>query len=258
MVQHTLNSICREWLIERGESNMNRLARIYQIAVSGLRELNMDSAGVPSVAILEANANDSINLPVDYINFTRIAIVDFNGNLQSLGQNDNIALPRWFNSCGALVKQQPTQGLISNQSQPFFNGYEGYSDNYRNGEAVGRMFGVGGGNNVYGDFRIDRQRGTIVFGHLLTNISQVVLEYLSDLSVVDGKYMVHPFVIESIKRWIAWRDINDNDKKGLGEKQMLERQFYNAEKQCRRRFQSHTVQDWMQALRTSNKAAVKF
>lgn len=260
MVQHSLESVVREWIIERGEGNMNRFARLFQISVSGLREMNFDTSGVPAVAILDANTTDSINLPIDYVNLIRIAIVDFNGNLQSLGQNDNIALPRWFDACGNSVRKQPTSqlGLAGLNGQPFFNGLQGYADNFRNGECVGRMFGVGGGNNVYGNFRIDKEHGTIVFGNLMTNVHQVVIEYLSDLSVVDGKYMVHPFIIESIKRWISWRDINDNDKRGLGEKQMLERQFYNAQRLSRARLQTHTIQDYLQAFRFANKASVKF
>ncbi len=261
MVQHTLESVCKEWLIEAGHSNMNRFAKIYQIATSSLREINMDSTGVASVAILDANTTDSINLPPDFVGLIRMAIVDFNGNLQSLGQNDNIALPRWFNACGDPVKLVPTAGindLTGVGVQPFFNGLQGYADNFRNAEAVGRMFGVGGGNNVYGTFIIDRAKGTVVFGHLLTNIHQVVLEYLSDISVVDGKYMVHPFMISTIKAYISWMDINDNDRKGLGEKQIKEKQYYNAERKMRSRFQAHTIEDWLMAFRFANKAAVKF
>src|SRR5690242_6860998 len=144
MVQHTLESVCKEYIIERGEGNMNRFAKIYQIATAGLREMNMDDSGIAAVAILDANTTDSINLPPDFVGLIRMAIVDFNGNLQSLGQNDNISLPRWFNACGDPIKLVPTAGindLTGVNVQPFFNGLQGYADNFRNAEAVGRMFG---------------------------------------------------------------------------------------------------------------------
>jgi hypothetical protein len=256
MVQHSLDSVCREWLIEKGESNMNRFAKVYQIAVSGLREINMDDSGTVSVAILPCNLVDQVNLPVDFVSLIRLSMVDFAGNLQALTGNDNIAFASWFDSCGNPVKHAPQANVEPNGT--FWNGISGYTDNFRNGEATGRMFGVGGGNNVYGTYRVDRQNGTIVFGNLMANVDQVVLEYLADLSAVDGKYLVHPFMIASIKAYISWMDINDNDRKGLGDKQMKERQFYNAEKQMRRRFQAKPNQDWLSAFRFANKAAVKW
>ena len=185
--------------------------------------------------------------------------VDPNGNLQSLGSNENIVLPRFHDVCGNEVKGTPT--IDASGISTFglgFNLSQGYADNFRNGECVGRMFGVGGGNNVYGNFRVDRDRGTVVFGNLMTGVSYVVLEYLSDLSAVDGKYLVHPFIIEALKTWIHYGDIRFNTKIGLSERQMAKQEFNLAERQAKRRFNNHNIQDYLQAFRYANSRAVKF
>ena len=248
----TLDELVRSYLLEIGDANLNRYARLYQIAVSGLAELNMDTSGTPTTVLLPVTSSDAANLPNDFISLIRLAVLDSNGVLKALGMSENIGLPRSFDNCGndAIVGSATlTSSGVS---------LEGLADNYRNGECVGRMFGIGGGGNVYGNYRIDMERGTINFFNLLTNTSSVILEYLSDLSLVNGDYKVHPFIIEALKAWIYWKDIQRNSAKGIGEKQLAQRQYELEEKQAKRRFCNHTTQDWLQTFRYGNKFAVKF
>lgn len=255
MTTNTLDSIVREYLLEVGDSNLNRYARLMTIAVSGLREIRMDVSGVPTTILLTVTDSDAANLPHDFVSLIRVAICDAGGNLKALGMNENMCLPRDFDKCGNDAIDTDDVGGGFGIS---FNGLEGFSDNIRNGEFVGRMFGLGGGGNIYGNYRIDWERGTINFGNLLTGVSTVVLEYLSDLSLVNGDYQAHPFIIETLKAWIYWKDIQRKVSVGLGEKQIAERQYYLAEKQSKRRFSNHTIQEWLQAFRQSNKSAPKF
>lgn len=254
MVNLTLDQVVREYLIEGGDENMNRYARMFQIAIAGLRELNMDTSGGVTSAELEITDSDMANLPTNFLSLIRVAICDGSGNLKALGMDPNLCLPRTYDECGNDARCGDSNSFGFGV---YFNNLEGYSDNYRNGECVGRMFGIGGGNNAYGSYRIDMQRGTINFGGLIDR-GCVVLEYLANLSMVDGKYQVHPFIVESLKSYMYWKDIWRNGTKNLGDKELAKRQFYLDEKQSRRRFNNTDIQTWLQALRFGNKAAPKF
>lgn len=254
MVNHTLDSIVRETMIDMGETNENRYAKMYNYAVGGLRELRMDVSGQPTSVLLDVSETDSVALPIDFVSLIRVAICDSNGNLQALGMNNEICLPRATNDCGTPIQCEDT--AISSFGVNFV-GIDGYTGNYRNGECMGRMFGIGGGNNVYGSFRIDWERGTLNFGHLIRGASCVVLEYISDMSTVNGNYQVHPFIIESIKAWIRWKNIEWKGQ-NVSADMNAERKYYLAEKQAKRRFNQHSIQDWLQALRIGNKASPKF
>lgn len=254
MVQYSLDSIVREYLIESGDPNMNRYARIFQIAVAGIRELNMDSSGGVTTIELTVSDSDAANLPNDFVSLIRVAICDGSGQLKALGRNDNMCLPRSYDVCGNDASCGNAD--IVDSFGVYFNGLEGYTDNYRNGECVGRMFGIGGGGNIYGSYCIDFDRGTINFGGLL-DTGCVVLEYLSNLSQVNGQYQVHPFIIEALKSWIRWKVVESKGN-NISADQNAERKFYLTEKQAKRRFNNTDIQTWLQAFRSGNKAAPKF
>lgn len=260
MAQHSLDSIVRETMIDMGETNQNRYARIYNYAVGGLRELRMDVSGMPTTIEIELSNTDSVNLPNDFVSLIRVAVCDGSGNLRSLGLNENMCLPRSADSCGNPITCSSSSiqnlGDVYNFGV-YFNGIEGYADNWRNGECMGRMFGLGGGNNEIGSYRVDWERGTINFGHLISGATSIVLEYLSNMSSVNGDYNIHPFMVEALKSWIKWKAIEWKGN-NVSADQNAERKYYLAEKQCKRRFNNHDIQSWLQALRFSNKAAPKF
>lgn len=295
MVQHTLNSIVREFLIEKGDSNTNRFARMFQIATSGLRELAYDTSGTPTSVLIPIRCQNNqtqsqisenappqnsnivepnqslvegdqlftyevVPLPNNYVQLIRIAAIDAFGNLQALGMNTELELPRFHNACGREMEVPQNNNLNSSAigGQIFWSNLDGYADFFRNAEATGRNFGLGGGNNVFGSYRIDLERGTIVLTGVNSGVKFLMLEYLADITEIDGKYMVHPFIIEALKTWMQYGDIRFNPRVGLGEKQMAKHEFDLAEKQARRRFNSHNFQDYLQAFRLSNKVAPKF
>jgi hypothetical protein len=265
MVRYTLDSIIRELLIETGENTENKYTRYLQLALSGLRTMSFSFAGTPKIAELTKNANDTIDLPKDYVNYIRIAILDRNNNLCALGQNNNMSLSPIVNNCGDPVSpasvRQPTSGRGDSFSNTPGNGIvwsqDGYSDNWRNGELVGRFFGIGGGNNPYGYFRVNQDTGQVELGGVAADV--IMLEYLSD-PTKEGccEHFVHPYLVESIKLYVQWKVALNNERRSLGEKDMFKSLYYNEYNKAKLSFNNTSLTDWYSAFRYGNKEAPKF
>ncbi len=277
--QYNLTAIVSELMIEMGQSQNNQQARMYQLGMACLREQNMDLSGFPKIVSLVPNANDTVDLPSDYLNYTRIAICGPDGVLHSLGRNDNLCLDKNYTACG-VPSNQNNSGSLNTQAtttgvnnlngnnglqNTFWAAVDNWDDNYRNGELMGRFFGIGGGNNANGYYRIDIPNGQILLagGWAWTAnnngiMPTIVLEYLADIEASGNDYIVHPFLIETVKDYIFWKLIARDRNRNANEKQMAMIDYQKSERLSRIRFNSRTLENWAEAFRFGNKAAVKW
>jgi len=231
---YTLSEIVNESLIEMGYTQSNRYAQFYQFAVSGLREFNMDMGAVPKVASLTINSNDTVDLPNDYVNYSRVAICGKDGFLHSLGQNNNLCLNRNYDDCGNPVSHTSVSEIV-----PIWNGWY-WDNNIRNGEVMGRFFGIGGGNNANGYYRFDLEHGQILLSGTPALTDSIILEYIADINAVDDDYLVHPFIVDTLKNWIYWKSIARDRNRSANEKEMAMIDYQRSERISRIRFNSRT------------------
>ena len=219
----------------------------------------MDASGAITTVELPVTSLQTVNLPNDYIQYTKIGVCDGRGNIIELGLNSNMCLDRSVDDCGNPIAPGVSRTSSSNSGYypaSLTVAWEGFSDNFRNGEFMGRFFGIGGGNNAYGYYRIDRANGVIQLGD--TKAYTIVLEYIADLEQINGEFIVHPFVVNSLKEWMYWRSIAKNRSVGLGEKQLAEKSYRTAYINMTRRFNTSTIGEWYAALRKGNTAAPRF
>ena len=161
----TLDSIVKEYIIESGGATEHNYARLLQLAIKGLREIHIDVSGDPKAVYLTVSDNDTVNLPDDYINYLKIAVCDSEtGNVHSLGWNKQMCLPRSYDDCGNISRPENNvnqQGVSDGTSiGGVWLGYDGGFS--RNGEVVGGIFGIGGGANRNGYYRLDEANKMIV------------------------------------------------------------------------------------------------
>lgn len=249
-----LGDLVREYIIETG-SMKQMYQRYYALGVSGLRELQMDYSGVPQIATITINSAGVAQLPTNYIRWNRVCIVDGFGVLHALAENNDINLKLKNNDCGVPVK--PTGAFVESpfwwqQSTTF------YADTTVNGEEVGNLFGLSGGQNAYGNFRIDERSGTIVFNNLFNGLHTFVMEYLGKIAAVDDDYYVHPYEIQAVKDWISWRKIATDRNYTANEKAMAKQTYGASVTTANRRFKNETIGEWLTALRSSNTAVPRW
>ena len=89
----TLDQVVREFLIEN-ELPEHKYFQSLQFGISCLRELNLDVTGVPVIVELPVSDSDTVDLPVDYINYISLGFCDDAGYFRELGKNNKICLNR--------------------------------------------------------------------------------------------------------------------------------------------------------------------
>ena len=261
MSQYNLSEIVKEYIIETlGDSQMNRYARYYALGVSFLRENSYDMSGTILHAELEVNPDDTADLPSNYGNYVKIGLCGNDGRIYALGRNDNICLDKKWDVCGKPVRahnyingENLIEGELSLAITPEF-----YASHFRNGQMLGRFFGQGGGNNANGYFRIDTESNQLRLSELNCAVKSIMLEYIADLSASDGDYLVHMFLLETLKAWLYWKSIQRDRNYSLGEKQLAEKSYWIAYKTSRMRFNSVAISEWKEAVRSGNLGSPKF
>ena len=236
----TLSTLVKEFLVEVSELTEHKFARYLQYGYSGLRDFNLDTSGSITAVFLTVNSNGTVDLPSDYISFIRLGICGTDGNLHYLGHNPKMCRLS-TDDCGDLEKNTGTG------SSAFADAEGGH---WRNDEGIGRYFGVGGGNNKNGYYKIRSKEGYIELQNF--DNGEVWLEYLADISRnSNGEFQVHPYLIEALKDWIQWMSIQRNLRQPANAKEMARRDYLRSKNIAQRRFASFTLEECKSVIRKS-------
>lgn len=244
----TLKYIVQQYMLFRRETTLSNYALYYQCAVKAFKELSYDVSGTLKVHICEILPNQTIKVPCDYVAYNRIGRV--NGkHISWLGLNADLAIDR----CGKVLNG----GEGGRGFGDFFNddnfflerGYSGcdYSGFY--------PYGIGGGNNVHGYYKEDRDKGLILFNDIRSG--EIILEYISNGKSEDGEFFAHAFMEDAITNFIRWKSIVFIDTIPMNEKQQAEANFMKSQKTLNSRNKAFTVEEYLQARRKNMMASPK-
>ena len=85
----TLREVVNDVLIGMGEDTQHNFLRLFRLGMGGVRELHYDALREVKSLQLTVDSTYRINLPVDYVNYIRIAVLDSNNFLIPLGMNND-------------------------------------------------------------------------------------------------------------------------------------------------------------------------
>lgn len=244
----TLSYVIKSVMNRLKEYNTKNYEYYMQLAVEGLKELNIyDNAKNIEVAYLTMDAMNTVALPVDFIDYSKIGIV-INGQVWTLTVNEKIALPR-LEKCGEKI------GNIAAGSPN--DTYEGYvwADHFKDGQYVGGLYGVGGGFNM-AYYRVDESKRRIIFNGSVPK-GEIVLEYISSGIKKRGGTMIREIFIEPLRRWVLWQRVEHDNRVPLAEKDRKERQFYEAVEKTRGFENSFTADEYRDMLYSTTYQAPK-
>ena len=180
----TIEEVVNDFQLMIDDTSYDKEAQIYQLrllALQGLRELTFDvEQKVKTTTITVNSATLQCTLPADYVKINRIGYKGDDDEFHSLGNNPNLVLD-------ASVESQVGDEAYD-ENNPYY-----HTD-------IGKKFGVGGGKNSLGYYRINRQDGTINFSSDVGG-KTVFLEYISDgiTSTPAKDHVVSFSMFESIK-----------------------------------------------------------
>lgn len=245
----TVKSIIDEMLLT--ESNPDSWYAAYLThALNGVRELTYDIIATAKTKYLPIESNNVVYWPADYVNFCKLGVVDANGQIQAIGWNPKIALIDNKDNCGGDVARKAT----GEQRGIWFENYT--DENGETGAVFGQvMFGLGGGQNPNGYYRVDKNNRCFVFSSEV-NVSHIVLEYVTNGVADKGKTMIHEWAKQSLIGWIRWQH-SVARKESISEQKSLKQDYEGHLRTLRKRKFSFTISQFKGVWRRYNHQSYK-
>ena len=251
--QHTayisLDSVITDYLTESEQPN-HKYFKLFHLAFRGFEQLGMDFFYRVQAVKLPINANNTVTLPADYINWTKVGILNDRGEIIPLYYNSKLTtyadlLP------DRVTKTEDTQSSLLNWDNNTWV-------NYWNGNIYTNIYGVPSGAPFVGGFKVDTENGVILLDETF-NRDYLMLEYVASPQVGQDYYLPVQFR-EALIAWLAWRDIINvpSSRKGnLGDKRDRRHEFYNERKNAIARWKPIRQAEIYQASQEQSRLAVK-
>lgn len=213
--------------------------RLYGIASRGLTDLSLDVIGVVTSRKLFVDANRTVELPSDYLNWSKVGVLNGKGEVATLKYNKDLTL---YADTQPNRLSQNTDGTSINDGLISDLFYLNFIDNGYGYYGV-TLYGISG-NEAFspGSFKIDPQCGLIILENCFDR-DYIILEYLA---VPDENAKIPVQAQEALIAWIAWKDINQlaaSRKVSVYDKTERRRSYFREKILARNRIKPFRLQD---------------
>lgn len=211
-------------------------------ALRGIREMGFDMMQRIKTSELTVDAAlGTVDLPVDFVALTKLAVLGTDGLLYSFVENPNLN----------LLPNQPAETLPD-----YMAGFESYVyRNYLSQTSSGRLYGLGGGQGA-GEYRLNFEQNRIEIG-LNVSVSKVIIEYVGDEARATDP-SVHVFAEEALRSYIYYRIIERKSNVPANEKARARQEYYNERRKANARMKSFGKNDALAMLRRNFKLSPKY
>jgi hypothetical protein len=252
MAKIPLKTIIAE-LIDSKDSSSHEFRRLYNIGVRGIREFNTDIVGNFSTALLDVNPNKTVTLPEDYVSYSKIGVINDKGEIVTLRLNNQLS---GYNDAHDLKSGRfdgvPNLPTVTYPSIPYNYPYIYY--NFFVSNQSFNLFGIGGGGQDIGQYKVDEECGVIILGPYF-RYDKVLLEYLSDgMDRSCDDYMIDSRTSEAMLAYVRWKPSLDMPKKfGQGIIQEYKREYKAERLKAKMRINKIVVSEFDDMQRITNK-----
>lgn len=261
-----LSSIVNDYLLgrENGDYDTSNEKQLMMYGKQAIRdELAIGLTAYLKSVKLDVNTTlNVVELPNDYIEYTKIGVLDNNCQVQVLGLNEKINFAGTFALDGGgevILDADGIETLDAKSCTPtasttdftgiFFNNYY---ENFNNG----RLFGLGGGNNARGYYRFNEMDNRIELNSQFSG-DTIILEYIADESMTSDPQV--PVEAEDfVRNYLYFRGISRKNNVPVSEKQRAEMAVSNSMKMANFRFKMFNKQEASQQIYRRYQLAPKF
>ncbi len=245
-----LDSVIYDY-INAAKKSQNDYFRLWHIAFRGLENLGLDFFYAVKAVKLPINANLTVTLPADYLNWTKIGLLNSAGEVIPLYYNEKLTTfaDLWPNR---TTVTQDNLNLVCNDFGP--NNWV----NYWNGYAYTNIYGVPSGAPFLGSFNIDTVNGVILLNQRYS-YDYVILEYMASPKQGEEYYLPVQFR-EALLMWIAWQDIIFVPVKSHMENNSVaarRHDFFNERRNAIARWKPTRIYDKYQVSQEMSREAIK-
>lgn len=241
---------------------------IRSFALRGIREMGFDLLKVVRSLKLSVSSNNTVTLPDDYVDWTKVGVVGSDGLVYVLGENKNINQSQKYSTSGGNTYDSDGDGLLEREDDKtsttgaspsadagIADGMESYLfRNFVHENNEGRLYGIGGGH-YYGEFRVNMDQNRIELKSN-SNISEVVIEYIADEARATNP-QVHVYAEEALRSYIYYKLIERKASVPANEKARARQEYYNERRKANARMKSFTKEELLKTIRKNFKQAPK-
>jgi hypothetical protein len=225
----TLDSIIYDFISE-AELSQSKYFKLFHLAYRILEDLGLDFFYQVKSVKLPINANKTVTLPADYLQYTKLGVLNGIGELVPLKYNEKLTTYKDISPNRiADTESSNFADFYSFSSPVFYNFWEngGYTNLY--GVSYSGLYG--------GGFKIDDTNGVILLDSTF-GYDGLVLEYTA--SPQEGQdYYVPVQFREAIIAWLAWKSVANVQSKShmnLGDKQIRRHEYFEARRLAIRKY----------------------
>jgi hypothetical protein len=237
--------------LDRSEQSIHKYYKCWQLAFSGMEEMGLDFFYQIKSVKLPVLANLTVPLPDDYLNYSKVGVLNSQGEIIPMGYNNNLTT---FADLQPNRLSQTQDSTILDIIQ--FNTPIWY--NYWNNGAFSTLYGLPSGSPFVGSFKIDNHNGVLLLSENF-GYEYVMLEYVA--SPKQGEEYYIPIQFKTALMWyIAYNEIAmlPNSRKGtLGDKEQRRRQYHNERRLANARYRPVDLQSAYQWNMESQRLTVK-
>lgn len=227
--------------LDRSEQSVHKYYKCWQLAFSGMEELGLDFFYQIKSVKLPVNANLTVSLPDDYLNYSKVGVLNSQGEIIPMGYNNKLTTFADLQPNRLSVTQDNTISDIIQFNTPIWY-------NYWNNGAFSNLYGLPSGSPFVGSFKIDNHNGVILLSENF-GYEYIMLEYVA--SPKQGEEYYVPIQFKTALMWyIAYNDIAmlPNTRKGtLGDKEQRKRAYHNERRVANARYRPvdlHDAHQW--------------
>lgn len=268
-----LNQIINDFIITMAEDDFAGTASDNQVrthALRGIRELGFDvSNKIRSLKLTINSANNTVELPDDYVGWSKIGVVGSDNLVYVLGENKNINYSQAYDT-GTGVKA-PTSATANDSDNDGV--YDRIDDKTSTGDvgiqsgfnstifrdyyygAQNAIYGAGGGR-YRGEFRVNLDQNRIEISPM-SGVSEIVIEYVAD-EARSKNPEVHVYLEEALMSYMYYKIIERRSSVPANEKARARQEYYNERRKANSRMKSFTKEEALKTIRKNFKQSPKF
>ena len=191
-----IQDVVKEVLNDMNIYSLENYIRYLKFAIRGYTKLNLFDLTNFQVAYLTMSDVGTVDLPRDYVDYTKIGYKGINGTIYILGLNNEMYLNR-STECGLPINNV-LGGSMDETSDYFY-----FVPHTINGCRTDALYGLGGG---FADsyYRVDKENDLIQFSNKVPG-GEIILEYISSGISVNGSTYIPLQAVEAVIAWIHWK-----------------------------------------------------
>ncbi len=184
--------------MNEAELSNHKYFKLWHIAFRGLTELGLDFFYTVQSVKLPINANLTVTLPNNYLNYSKVGVFNNVGEVIPLGYNNNLS------TFSDLQPQRLQQTQDNSLVFPYYQQTPIWY-NYWNNGAYSNIYGLPSGAPFAGSFKIDNANGVILLSETF-GYDYVLLEYIA--SPIEGESCRIPIQFkEALIAYLRWKDV---------------------------------------------------